>query len=845
LTSHAEVAVANTEKQTITHFEDLDPGYSAVIGSQPDETFDSIETADADLSKFLSRPVRVFSTRWSSTAPNGINGKFNPWKLFCENPAVNEKIKYYNNISGTLHLKFLINGNSFTMGRVMVSYNPVKFQDKLDLANAFTHDYVLLSQRPHILLNPTTNEGGEMKLPFFYYFNYMNIPRKEWDDMGEILISNLNSLFHASGEDVSVSITAYAFMTDVKLTTPTALLSQSLLESHSKKKKHTTSVKKDEYGTGIVSKPASVVAAAAGWLKNVPVVGPYARATEMVASGVGDVAKLFGYSRPNDITGVKAVKPVLGSAFATTDQTDLAVKLTLDSKQECTIDSRTVGLDGDDQMSIYDIAQRESLLTQFDWRTFELGDLPGDVLARFNVTPSICNEMLNGQELFMPPMCFMSQMFNYWHGSIIYRFQVVASQFHKGRLRIQYDPNISTSTDENKQFTEIIDIAETRDFEVKVGWGTGYPFLEIGKAGEINGTIYKQYRIGHDSLPMTYAKCNGQLQVSVLNELIVPGTPATAPRIQVNVYVKADSDMKFAVPRSDLIQNLSIAPLVSQSMFEPLESHNEVTTDATTDHGSHENKPGETQQISLNPGDSDTDTILGILFGEHVVSLRQLFKRYAFHTAWRLPAVASGALRTNTIRNKVMPFYRLAYNTPIGVYNYASGPTAYSVNPCPTIPLTYCMPAFAGYRGGFRRKYVCNAEFQGNTRCMIAHREPYDDEVPLVSSTSYTTPVDFTLSINSPFTDSANGSEIQLLRNNCCMEVEYPYYQTERFKSTRVINVSQMQSEQSELTVMVNPAANESGDKYVLDYVSPAEDFTLFFFVNVPKMYRWDMPLAM
>lgn len=850
LESHSDVGNASTGKQAIMHFEDLDPGYAAVIASERDSTFDAVQSEDAKLGDFLSRPVRIKEERWTSTAPSAINMTFNPWTLYCEDFAVAEKLKYFNNMSGKLHVKFIINGNAFLYGRIMVTYEPLPFLNALNLGNLLEEDYVLRSQRPKIFLNPTTNEGGEMELPFFWSGNYMDITERDWDRMGEITLSSLNPLKHASGEVQSVTITAYAYMTDVTLATPTALQSQSELISHGKK---TSVTKKDEYGTGIVSKPASAVAAAAGWMNDMPIIGPYARATQMVAGAIGESAKMFGYSRPPEIGGTKPVKTVMASAFATTDQTDNVLKLTLDSKAETTIDARTVGLSSDDHMGIYDIAQKESYLTQFRWVTYEIGDVPGSILFTSNVTPSLSNNTQNGSVVNMTPMAMMSQMFTYWHGSITYRFQIVASNFHKGRLRIQYDPNQHASLDENKQYTEIIDIAETRDFELTVGWGQAVPFLHIAECGRnINlAGYYNEFENG--TIPLS-AESNGQITVSVLNELTVPGDPGTiitSPAVEINVFVKAGDDMKFAVPRSDMIENLSVTPfrivtpgrsdgLVSQS---ELISHSEVTTDATSNKSSMENKPEETMRMQMNTESrSGTNHLMEVFFGEHTTSLRQLFRRYCFHTAWQLSAAGANECRTTTIKNKAFPFYRAAFSTNNGVKYYNTGGSDVSVNPCVTIPLTYCAPAFVGYRGSIRRKLVNNVETGGNMRVVSVYRSPYKAELPAVSTTTYTDNIDFLLEGTSPFTYSSNGSELMLLRNNACMEFESPYYYPLRFSSTRLTRADEIQSEMYHASQFTQSGGAETGRKFVLDYVATGEDFTLFFFLNAPRYYRWDMP---
>lgn len=842
LYSHSEVVESGTTgKQGITTFDDLDAGYGMEITSRRDETYDSVVSDDAKLGDFMKRPVLIYSDRWSTTAPTAVNATFNPWKLFCEDPAVLEKLKYFNNLSGKLVVKFMVNGNSFLYGRLMCSYEPVPDFNDLSLGNLTERDYVLFSQRPKIFLNPTTNEGGSMHLPFFWYNNYLNIPASEWDQMGEITLSAIAPLLHASGEDQSVSVTVYAYMEEVVLATPTALQSQSeILYSHAKQ---TSVTKKDEYGTGIISKPASSLAAAAGWLTKMPTVAPYARATQMIASSVGECARLFGYSRPPYIDGVKPVKIVTASAFATVDQEDGPLKLTLDSKCETTIDARTVGLSGDDHMGIYDIAQKESFLTSFDWATYEQGDIPGTTLFSANVTPSLSNNV-DADEVNMTPMAMMSQLFTFWHGTIVMRFQVVASNFHKGRLRIQYDPQGVTSLDENKQYTEIIDIAETRDFEISIGWGVSRPFLNIARVGQLVGGDHIEYR-ENAVIPLS-TQSNGQIRISVLNELTVPGDPntaSTAPPIQMNVFVKAGDDMKFSVPNASYIDDLSLTPLISQSDITVLESHSEVTTDATTDHSSMENKPGETLSKQLNPENSrSTDHLTEVFFGEHVTSLRDLFRRYSFHTAWALPPVGANKVGGNDIRNKVFPFHRASFATTAGIREVATGVENYSINPATTIPLTYCSPAFVGWRGSIRRKMVNNAEAGSNTRMMVPRRLPYTAALPEV--VPFTIDSELEYFTGGSFTRfAAAGQELLYTRNNACVEFENPYYLNQRFSSTKKLLAPIIQSETLVVSDFVQSAAAQNTTKYVLDYVSTGEDFTLFFFLNCPRFYRWEIPL--
>jgi hypothetical protein len=835
LDSHSEIEVArgDTGTKQVLEFVDSDPGYGVTIGGAKDETFDSIQSGDSTLGEFLKRPIKIFETRWDSTAPLGIIGVYNPWKLFCENPAVFEKLKYFNNLSGKMVVKAMVNGNSFLFGRAMLAYEPLPQYNDLSEPIITLRDYVPYSQRPHILLNPTSSEGGTMELPFFWYKNYMSIPERDWDNMGQFALIPLNPLLHASGVDAGVSITVYAYMEDVILTTPTALQSTSLLHSHSKSRKITLS-SKDEYGKGIISKPASAVAAAAGWLKNLPAIGPYARATEMVASSIGQVATLFGYSRPPNIGGVDQVKVMSSAPFAVVDRRDEVLKLTLDSKNELTIDPTTVGLKSEDHMGIVDIAQKSSLLTTARWATYENGDIPDTILFTSNVTPALSNNLAGG--LYnMTPMAFMSQMFEYWHGTIVFRFQVVASNFHKGRLLLQYDPNGYLNTDANKQYSEVIDIAEVRDFEVEVGWGVSSPFLKIRTIGD----VLNEFKIDGTTVTPDSIHSNGQLTLSVLNELTVPGDAVAAPDIYINVWVKACEDIKFSVPDSTKINTLSVTPLLVSSSL--LESH----SDATTMVEKQENQPLETMAMTMNSeGTSNTDHYMEVFMGEHVTSLRDLFRRYCFHTAWLLPTNPSGT-KISTIRNKVRPFYRASYNTiGDGVLDYTdSGGVSRSVNPVPTFPLTYCMPAFVGWRGAIRRKVINNNDTGGNMRFMCVQREPYASFSPGLIEEFPGSPVDFANAVDLS-RKSYMGTELTTTRLTGMIEFESPFYQPARFRPTRTLAVDSISSEGYNLMNLNQSSQASSAETFMLDYLATGEDFSLFWFLNVPRMFRYDFPIA-
>jgi hypothetical protein len=96
------------------------------------------------------------------------------------------------------------------------------------------------------------------------------------------------------------------------------------------------------------------VARVAGALSDIPGIGPYAKATQMGANAVANSAKLFGLSAPNDLSH-SIFEPRAKQSLAVTDVKQSANKVTIDSKQELTIDPRTTGIQGDDELPIASI----------------------------------------------------------------------------------------------------------------------------------------------------------------------------------------------------------------------------------------------------------------------------------------------------------------------------------------------------------------------------------------------------------------------------------------------------------------------------------------------------------
>lgn len=841
-----EGELAPLTSEQITAFADQDAGWTATKVGTYDPTMDLAHNNNSELGNFLQRPIRQSAQTWVVGQP--FFYKFNPWAAFCENSYVRDKIKNYELLRMKLHVKFVISGTKFHYGRALAAYNPYVAGDDITVdRNFIPQDLIQASQKPHVFLNPTKNTGGQLDLPFFWPKNYMSIPDGDWDGMGEIVISSFGNLLHANGGNDPVTITTYIWAEDVVLTIPTG--SDPPLQSQSGRKKNRRSAKdeastinaSDEYGQGIISRPAAAVAKAAGALTNLPIIGPYMTATQIGANATSRIAQLFGYCRPNLVSDIVQIKPAPGGNLSNTDAADGAQKLTLDSKAELTVDSRTVGLDGTDEMGILDYCTRESYLTQFTWNP-DTG--PDSLLWNSRVCPMQLDQ--NGSEIHMTPLAHMSTVFSYWQGSIKFRFQIVKSDFHKGRILVRWDPNSNlSSVNYNTNYSRVVDIAETDDFEIVVGWGQADPFLPCGVPFDTGSNFSDSIRLIPDSTS------NGVLELTVLNDLVCPS--ADAP-ISVNVFVSACDDYKLAVLNNEALTDYHLFPggdpgpglarsgdgeskvsfsETDPTIYESQSAKPNIETGDTT----NSDKPTTPSELATIGGRSDQDDpTYSVFFGDPPSSIRELCKRYAFTRFWMPDHAAGNEMRWSDLLNKDMPYYTGSDSGGLDSSGTV-GPSAFS---------SWFAPSYAGVRGGYRKKYMFitgeggtipiasrrgsintgNGEMTA-TDMVIAAPQAYKQALISAHGGNYT----------------GNGAVATNTFVNNTLEVELPYYMAKRFSSPRIVTAQNLDCNSHTVTTQSHETGNlsvvRSNPYYQFDAV--AEDWSLFFFTGVPIYYQYSL----
>jgi hypothetical protein len=833
------------QQQNIT-FDDAVAGHGDSRGNHIDPIRDHIMAQDVGLGDFFSRPLKVHTAQW--TPGNSLDFTINPWTLFWENPRVINRVVNYRLLRCTMKIKVVINGNPFYYGRAICSYVPLPGVDDLTtLRGGVRADLVGASQKPHIYLDPTCSQGGELELPFFTPSNVLDITTSEWQTMGYLQFASLNDLKHANGSTDPITLAVFAWAENVSMaiptqTEPTTLVAQSFFS------KMNTS---DER-VGIISKPMSTVAKAAGLVKKLPPLAPFATATEIGAGAIATLASLFGFSKPSmDVND--GVIPVSKTSLAACDGPEVITKLTVDSKQEVSIDPRIGGIDVPDELPILHYATRETYLETFDWAMPGGASGPEDLLWNCVVDPGLHRIYNNGSvnELHMTAAHFACLPFEFWKGTIRFRFQVVASQYHKGRIKIVYDPVMtpaSGASEYNTAYTTIIDISEEKDFVVDCGWGQNTPWRRHFRATEAEANMFATTPLTYDS--RTDTEGNGTIAVYIVNDLTSPDSVVDND-IQINVFVSALDDFEVAAPTAIDLRYLRV--------FHPEADDQDLDPQST-----FESAPYGAQIKGDMGEESPTDgTLNKIYFGEVICSFRQLLKRYNLHEI--LIPISDfdtfDRLNFQTFQRTAMPFDTgYSPNSPFVDFGRPTAFTEDWVNGFTPL-ISYIKWAHAGWRGGVRyhldSSNFIHADTNYGTDAINVNSNEASWSLGRLSNEVNQAIVN-AVDAGDYNTSTAGDSHLDLMervlswhedatghagvtrwntRVNPQHSYEIPFYSDKRFLPGRQRTKWFSIRDPMFVLDLVRPSSFRNDSSHFFHYVSAAEDWTPLFFLGAPPLY--------
>jgi len=757
------------------------------------------------LGNYMSRPTKILTYTWSENAPGGVQNTFYPWRLFFTHPYISNKLQSFGLIRCKLHVKLTVNASQFYYGSIGAFYQPRKPSiDNINWSKSTSGGQILISQRPHVWLNPQSVSSAEMELPFLVNTNWLSTYNAQaLENMGTMDLVQFAALRSANGVTTTgVNIVVYAWATDVEVTGPTY---NAILQS-----------KKEYLPSGQISGPASTIANVASRLTDIPVIGPFAKATEMVSGTVGSLAAFFGFTNVPNVRDVEPVKSVAFHTLASSQISEPINKLSLQPKQETTLFSKYEA-QSEDPLHIASLVGRESFLCGSLWSTT---DTENTVLFTSSVRPDLFSfvQETNQAVIFETPMSYVSRMFGFWTGDIIFRFKVIKTQYHRGRLNLTWD-----SQAVNAQFLPgyghpsvmniVFDLDETDEIEVRVPYMQALPYLAVVNLSSSN----PQTNWSNGPSPaFNTTTGNGMLQVRVINRLTAPEASSD---VDLLVFVRGAENLSFASP----------IDLNSSFYHYEVQSKKEYIFDGT-------------------PSNGDND-FAQEMFGEKIVSLRELMHRQSqclsLNPTFTATTSSEAVLRVTLERTPPTPGYHSdgwftfkSLITPVNTAKYM---------PSRMIPVTWMMPCFLGNKGSMN--YSFNVRNQANTMSDNATR------VEAIRADSAASLGMVTLYIDK---DSANsqsvhtglyrvlpgtsrGSALTSQTTQAGLSVNVPYYWNTRFQYNNIwVQYKTSNLTTSGVTLLASKPIGTYDAGMVVDiYSGTGPDFDLLFFINVPTVYAY------
>jgi hypothetical protein len=830
---------------------------SSGINTATDETMTQDIFDEADLNKFLSRTVTIQSGDWT-VGTQLATSTYALANWASDATIINKLSNFYRLRFRSLRIQLRINATPQHHGGLMMVFHPY---EKLDDSHTFgpglsttsdlyTQNLILSSQKLVTYINIKESNVATLEIPFVWPNNHIDLTNlTELENFGTLHIFGLDEL-RAIGSNTSViSYDVFVNMVDPLLTIPTA---QIVLQAPAEV---------DEYATGPVSKPLSQVSNVLKAASSINIIKPYALAGSAIAEGAGRLASLLGFSKPTVINHPNFIVQNTTSHQANTDMNDPMEKLTLTAKQGVTVDPRVTGCPPVDEMRLETLLGRESCLGWFD---YEASDARHSIIFQCDVSPylgvSVYDGVSNSWSLALTSMAYASLPFQYWCGDLEFRFMILSSRFHTGRIYLSWEPSDGgVGTQITKNYTKVINIGEEQNVTVTIPWGAPQTYKEVPHDRTL--TSWNSASQTYTALPDNYR--NGKIVMKVMNKLSV-GQLTPSDKVRIMVFCKACPNFTLQAPLGSKLRELSVFPVPSNVLYILYSTlfKSRCCNGAHCDCEIVEQGPAEANDKAVTVGEADCcDTMASsetqdvsrksiVHFGEEIISIKSLLLRSQFFVNENAPLANNGTIGSGqgqliTYLTSNFPRY-FGFSTN-GNYEVTIGSIT-NFNPTLMTLLGYFTAGYVCRRGGIRHAYISGYE-KGDI--ISAYRSPihflnlgntgqkyyYKDSIPGHTATEGGYHYCDNLISGGATTSSA-------VRNS--VNVEIPYYSPSRFKYGRNFDIengttfdySNYDFHSVQVDNVYDP--NYGGTNYLKHYVSAADDFSLSYYIGAPALFVYD-----
>jgi hypothetical protein len=465
------------------------------------------------LSDFLQRPVLIASRVWAINSNFAYD--FDPWTAYLTHPSVVEKLQHYYRLSAALKVHLVFSGTPFHYGCLYVGNRPhpghtitedpqFNLATTTELSNYAESKKVVLSQLGGTCCNPGFDDSVDLYVPYVHYKPAIELGGA-YNDISTVHMQSFSILRQANDGVEPIGIEIFASLVDPVVDVPTAVRQGFAMEEALKTGKK--------------------------WLTK------GLRATQLAEEWVpvaASVWAMLGLSRPLEQIEPTSVRQIPFN-LAACDAPDSSGPLSVYRSQEVVLDGGSVGSTMEDELLFNSLAARDCYLSSSTW--FPI-DPSGEFLFGALVTPQlgvVSTFAKNAQALTLfgtvpavtlAPVGMVSTALRYARFTMKYRVSVICSQYHKGRLRIWYDPNYAYggSPGHNLVNAGVLNLAESRELEIEVPWQNVRDCVE--RPSPFESYVYNRAQ-GADEFAQRLAAAssnyfNGMIVVEVLTPLVAP-----------------------------------------------------------------------------------------------------------------------------------------------------------------------------------------------------------------------------------------------------------------------------------------------------------------------------------
>lgn len=475
------------------------------------------QSNEEDLKTFLARPIRMASGAFATTDTVTTFTDFNlPHDAFdgSSSSIWADKLKGFYGIRCDFRFKIVFNSNRFQQGRYMLCWIPLcgSYTDNLNLRfvqRTLTLGYSLVQRTTnhHVEFDINSGTSAELLVPYQSvdtFFPIDLITKSSYDRvLGKLTLCPYSPLVSPSGS-TTVPYTLYVSLENVRLFG--AINPQSGLRSKE--------VSKDQ---GPVSSVARKFANSFDALTGVPLITDFALGASWVADRIAKTASIFGYSKPMEGEAQTKVLVTNNASHSTVDGDYPGKAL---SYMTCPGTKPLPGMSATkiDEMDFSYLLPIYSYKGEAVWSSGLIAD---DILMGVNL--KLGEPVLYSGAACFGPLDFIAAHFVAWRGSLKYKFKIVKTEFHSGRLSIEHRPGDTLTGVYNPAYVnrQIIDIREVNEFTVSVPYISTTPFSHM-------------------------TEIVGRLIVRVVDPLVNPATVASS--VKILYEVAGGKDVEFAIP---------------------------------------------------------------------------------------------------------------------------------------------------------------------------------------------------------------------------------------------------------------------------------------------------------